>query len=84
MILFAINIEANKLPKEIAKALDSSTDVFGSTQNTYGYSFWLLLLSLFLNIGTIAVIFYYQHTRYNKQIEKERPMTTASTDHILF
>ncbi|XP_073402444.1 clarin-3 [Dendrobates tinctorius] len=85
MILFAINIEANKLPKEIAVAVDQTTDVFGSTQNTiYGYSFWLLLLSVFLNCGTIAIIYYYQHMRNSQQVEKERPMETASRDVILF
>ncbi|XP_040292443.1 clarin-3 [Bufo bufo] len=84
MILFAINIEANKLPKEIALALDSSEDVFGSAQNAYGYSFWLLLLSLVLDVGTVAVILYYQRARYSQQIEKERPMETASRDVILF
>ncbi|XP_077114502.1 clarin-3 [Ranitomeya variabilis] len=84
MILFAINIEANKLPKEIAVILDQTTDVFGSTQNTYGYSFWLLLLSVFLNCGTIGIIYYYQHMRNSQQVEKERPMETASRDVILF
>ncbi|KAM4031255.1 clarin-3 [Anomaloglossus baeobatrachus] len=84
MILFAINVEVNKLPKEIAIVLDGTNDVFGSTQNTYGYSFWLLLLSLFLNIGTILIINYYQHMRNSQQVEKERPMETASRDVILF
>ncbi|KAG9467428.1 clarin-3 [Eleutherodactylus coqui] len=84
IILFTVNIEANKLPKEIALILEDYTDVYGSAKNTYRYSFWLLLLSLFLNIGTIAIIFYYQHARYSQQIKKERPMETASRDVILF
>ncbi|XP_073541164.1 clarin-3 [Phyllobates terribilis] len=84
MILFAINVEANNLPKEIALALDGTSDVFGSTHNKYGYSFWLLLLSLFLNLGTIAIIYYYQHMRNSQQVEKERPMEAASRDVILF
>ncbi|XP_075699245.1 clarin-3 [Rhinoderma darwinii] len=84
MILFAVNIEAYTLPKEIAGTLDSTTDVLGSTQNTYGYSFWILLLSLFFNAATIGIIFYYQHVRYSKKIENERPMETASRDVILF
>ncbi|XP_071986143.1 clarin-3 isoform X2 [Engystomops pustulosus] len=84
MILFAVNTEANKLAKVIADAMDTSSDVLGSTKNTYGFSFWLLLLSLFFNVVTVAVIFYYQHARYSQQIEKERPMETASRDVILF
>ncbi|XP_056384867.1 clarin-3 [Hyla sarda] len=84
MILFAVNIQANEMPKEIAKAMDTTTDVFGSTQNTYGYSFWLLLLSLSFNIGTIGIIFYYEHARYSKKVEKEKPMEGAINDVILF
>ncbi|XP_069835036.1 clarin-3 [Dendropsophus ebraccatus] len=84
MILYAVNIEANGMPKEMAIALDTTSDVFGSTQNTYGYSFWLLLLSIFLNIGTIGIIFYYEHARYSQKVEKERPMAAASQDVILF
>ncbi|KAM3914108.1 clarin-3 [Leptodactylus fuscus] len=84
MILFAINIEVNKLTKEIAILVDYSDDVLGSVQNAYGYSFWLLLLSLFFNAVTVATIFYYQHVRYSQQIEKERPMEAANRDVILF
>ncbi|XP_063818291.1 clarin-3 [Pseudophryne corroboree] len=84
MILGAINMEANEMPKKLAIAMDTSNDVFGSSQNTYGYSYWLLLLSIFLNAATIAVIYYYQHARYSEQKKQERPMETASRDVILF
>ncbi|XP_053306222.1 clarin-3 [Spea bombifrons] len=84
MILFASNTELNGMPKYLAEIIDNSDDKYFETRNTYGYSYWLLLLSLFLNIGTIGVIYYYQHARYSKQKEQERPLENASKDVILF
>ncbi|XP_068113437.1 clarin-3 [Hyperolius riggenbachi] len=84
MIVYAINIEVNKLPRELVKAMDMGSDEFSSSQNTYGYSYWLLLLSIFLSMCTIGVIYYYQHIRYSQQKQQERPMESASKDVILF
>ncbi|KAM5141489.1 clarin-3 [Mantella aurantiaca] len=84
LIVFAVNIEVNDMPKNLTKAIHTSTDVYGTSKNTYGYSYWLLLFSIFLNIVTIGIIYYYQHVRYSKQKEQERPMEIASKDSILF
>ncbi|CAH2322313.1 clarin-3 [Pelobates cultripes] len=84
MVLFASNTEANQMPKYLAQVLDQSTDQYHKSENTYGYSYWLLLPCIFLNIATIGVIYYYQHARYNKKKEQERPMENASKDVILF
>ncbi|XP_040178045.1 clarin-3 [Rana temporaria] len=84
MIVYAVNIEVNKMPKSLVKAMDTTNDEFGTSKNTYGYSYWLLLLSIFLNMTTIGIIFFYQKIRYSKQKEQERPMETATKDSILF
>ncbi|KAM8924863.1 clarin-3 isoform 2-T2 [Pelodytes ibericus] len=84
MILFASNTELNKMPKYLAEKLDSSSDEYLKSKITYGYSYWLLLLSICLNTGTIAVIYYYQHARYSKQKEQKRPLENESKDVILF
>ncbi|XP_018416023.1 PREDICTED: clarin-3 [Nanorana parkeri] len=84
MIVFAVNIEANNMPKNLAKAMDITNDVYGTSTNTYGYSYYLLILSICLNLATTGIIYYYQHIRYSKQKEQERPMEIASKDSILF
>ncbi|KAM4636830.1 clarin-3 [Discoglossus pictus] len=84
MILFASNVELNDMPKKVAELKDASNDLILKTSNAYGYSFWLLLLSIILNITTIIVIYFYQHARYSKKKEQERPMEAASKDVILF
>ncbi|XP_053548941.1 clarin-3-like [Bombina bombina] len=84
MILCAANMEINKLPKHLAEVLKNGPEDLTSTVNTYGYSFWLLLLSICLSIATIIVIYYYQHARYSKKKEHERPLENASKDVILF
>ncbi|MEE6486389.1 hypothetical protein FKM82_014593 [Ascaphus truei] len=84
IVLCAVNTEINEMSKYLAKVMDTSGDVFSKTQNTYGYSFWLLLLCILLNIVTIGIIYYYQHVRYSKKKEQERPMENASKDVILF
>lgn len=84
MIVYAVNIEVNKMPKSLVKAMDTTNDEFGTSKNSYGYSYWLLLLSIFLNMTTIGIIFFYQQIRYSKKKEQERPMETATKDSILF
>ncbi|KAM4702814.1 clarin-3 [Rhinophrynus dorsalis] len=84
MILCASNTEVIGMPKKLAIALDSRGDEFLESRNTYGYSFWILTLSILLNVATIIVIYFYQHTRYSRKKEQERPMENASKDVILF
>uniref|UniRef100_A0A8C5QBW1 Clarin 3 n=1 Tax=Leptobrachium leishanense TaxID=445787 RepID=A0A8C5QBW1_9ANUR len=73
IIFFASNTELNDMPLYIANVLDASNDRYYRNENTYGYSFWLLLLTIFLNIATVGVIYYYQHARYTKK-EAHRPL----------
>ncbi|KAG8435499.1 hypothetical protein GDO86_013437 [Hymenochirus boettgeri] len=82
--LCAANTEITGVPKLIAISLDEFNDEFNKSQQTYGYSFWLLLLSMFLNIATIIVIYIYHHARYSERREQERPLEKASQDVILF
>lgn len=83
LILFAVNVEVNKLSSELAiKQCKVSTD-FEQT-NTYGYSYWIMLAIIALNATTIIIIVFYQHAKYSKKKERERPLDSAPKDGILF
>lgn len=84
MILFAVNVEANKLSVELASNCMFSTSRYESSTNSYGYSYWLMLLILLLNVATITIIIFYHHARYSKRKEQERPIENAPKDGILF
>ncbi|OWK56967.1 Clarin-3 [Lonchura striata] len=84
MILFPVNVEGNSLSEELAQSCSSSLQThLGSTHN-YGYSYWIMLLILFLNIASIIIIYFYDHARYSKKKEQERPIENAPKDVILF
>ncbi|XP_030060662.1 clarin-3 [Microcaecilia unicolor] len=83
MILFVVNTEANKQPSKLAN--DKLIEIqFLDAQNSYGYSFWLLLLIIFLNAATIAIMYFYQYARHRIMMEQQRPMESAPEDVILF
>ncbi|NXR11154.1 CLRN3 protein, partial [Semnornis frantzii] len=84
MILFPVNIEVNSLSVELARACSSSVQPHTSSAHTYGYSYWIMLLIIFLNIGSIIIIYFYDHARYSKKKEQERPIENAPKDVILF
>ncbi|XP_074855710.1 clarin-3 [Carettochelys insculpta] len=84
MILFAANVEANKLPVELASKCVLSSSQYQYSRNNYGYSYWLMLLILLLNIATIIITIFYHHARYSKRKEQERPIENAPKDGILF
>ncbi|NXS58206.1 CLRN3 protein, partial [Brachypteracias leptosomus] len=84
MILFPVNIEENNLSIELSRGCFPSLQRHLSSAHTYGYSYWLMLLIIFQNIASIIIIYFYDHARYSKKKEQERPIENAPKDVILF
>lgn len=84
MILFPVNIEVHSLSVELARVCSPLLQTPTSSAHTYGYSYWIMLLIIFLNIGSIIIIYFYDHARYSKKKEQERPIENAPKDVILF
>ncbi|XP_025971699.2 clarin-3 isoform X1 [Dromaius novaehollandiae] len=84
LILFAVNIESNGLSVELAEVCYAISMTYTNSKNNYGYSYWIMLLIIFLNISTIIIIYFYDHARYYKKKEQERPIENAPKDVILF
>ncbi|XP_006030310.1 clarin-3 [Alligator sinensis] len=84
MILFAANIEANKLSVKLASKCTFSTNQYEKSTSNYGYSYWIMLLILLLNVATVIIIFFYHRARYSEKKEQERPIENAPKDGILF
>ncbi|XP_008051700.1 clarin-3 [Carlito syrichta] len=83
MILFVGNTQSNHLSEELSQTLYPTVTSKG-TAHSYGYSFWLILLVIFLNIVTIVIIIFYQKARYQRKQEQRKPMEYAPRDGILF
>ncbi|KAM6130142.1 Clarin-3 [Phoenicopterus ruber ruber] len=84
MILFPVNIEENSLSVELARGCFSSLQTHTKSAHTYGYSYWIMLLVIILNIASILIIYFYDHARYSKKKEQERPIDIAPKDVIMF
>ncbi|NWS96200.1 CLRN3 protein, partial [Mionectes macconnelli] len=84
MILFPVNVEAHSLSEELAHECSTSLQSHISSEHSYGYSYWIMLLVLFLNIASLIIIYFYDHARYSKKKEHERPIENAPKDVILF
>ncbi|NXW15263.1 CLRN3 protein, partial [Circaetus pectoralis] len=84
MILFPVNIEENGLSVELAYGCFSFLQTHIKSEHSYGYSYWIMLLIIFLNITSIIIIYFYDHARYSKKKEQERPIENAPKDVILF
>ncbi|XP_015262031.1 PREDICTED: clarin-3 [Gekko japonicus] len=84
LILFAVNVEANELSVQLALKTSSPPSRPYRLSNSYGYSYWIMLLIVLLNAATIIIIVFYQKARYSKRKEQERPMESAPKDGILF
>ncbi|NXY19975.1 CLRN3 protein, partial [Atrichornis clamosus] len=84
MILFPVNIEANSLSEELAHGCSTSPQTHLGSKHNYGYSYWIMLLIIFLNIASLIIIYFYDHARYSKKKEQERPIENAPKDVILF
>ncbi|NWW72771.1 CLRN3 protein, partial [Climacteris rufus] len=84
MILFPVNVEANSLSEELAHGCSTSLQTHLGSKHNYGYSYWIMLLIIFLNVASLIVIYFYDHARYSKKKEQERPIENAPKDVILF
>ncbi|XP_014800731.1 PREDICTED: clarin-3 [Calidris pugnax] len=84
MILFPVNVEGNGLSIELARGCFPALQTHTESKHTYGYSYWIMLLIIFLNIASIIIIYFYDHARYSKKKEQERPIENAPKDVILF
>ncbi|NWQ61100.1 CLRN3 protein, partial [Neopipo cinnamomea] len=84
MILFPVNIEAQGLSEELARGCSTALQSHIKSKHSYGYSYWIMLLILFLNIASLIIIYFYDHARYSKKKEHERPIENAPKDVILF
>ncbi|XP_017664629.1 PREDICTED: clarin-3 [Lepidothrix coronata] len=84
MILFPVNVETHGLSEELARGCSTSLQSHIRSQHSYGYSYWIMLLVLFLNIASLIIIYFYDHARYSKKKEQERPIENAPKDVILF
>ncbi|XP_004374990.1 clarin-3 [Trichechus manatus latirostris] len=83
MILFVVNTQNNHLSEKLSQAFYPTVTHKGATHN-YGYSFWLMLLVILLNIVTILIMVFYQKARYQQKKEQRKPMEYAPRDGILF
>ncbi|NXP04797.1 CLRN3 protein, partial [Thinocorus orbignyianus] len=84
MILFPVNVEGNGLSLELALECFPAQQTHNKSEHAYGYSYWIMLLIIFLNIASIIIIYFYDHARYSKKKQQERPIENASKDVILF
>ncbi|NWR70622.1 CLRN3 protein, partial [Centropus unirufus] len=84
MILFPVNVQGNGLSRELAHGCFSLLQTHIKSSHTYGYSYWIMLLIILLNIASIIIIYFYDHARYSKKKEQERPIENATKDVILF
>ncbi|NWV91604.1 CLRN3 protein, partial [Machaerirhynchus nigripectus] len=84
MILFPVNVQGNSLSEELAHGCSSSLQTHLESKHSYGYSYWIMLLILVLNTASLIIIYFYDHARYSKKKEQERPIENAPKDVILF
>ncbi|NXQ53323.1 CLRN3 protein, partial [Anthoscopus minutus] len=84
MILFPVNVQANSLSEELAHGCSTSLQAHIGSKHNYGYSYWIMLLIIFLNTASLVIIYFYDHARYSKKKEQERPIENAPKDVILF
>ncbi|NXB62133.1 CLRN3 protein, partial [Struthidea cinerea] len=84
MILFPVNVQGNSQSEELARGCSTSLRDHLGSRHSYGYSYWIMLLILFLNVASLIVIYFYDHARYSKKKEQERPIENAPKDVILF
>lgn len=83
MLLFVGNTDSNHLSERLSQKLYPQVTNKGTT-HSYGYSFWLILLVIFLNMATVVIIVFYQRARYQQKKEQRKPMEYAPRDGILF
>uniref|UniRef100_A0A8D1WGK1 Clarin 3 n=1 Tax=Sus scrofa TaxID=9823 RepID=A0A8D1WGK1_PIG len=86
LLLFVGNTQSNHLSEQLAQKLYPTypASTHQGTSHSYGYSFWLVLLVILLNVASVVVIIFYQKARYQRKQEQRKPMEYAPRDGILF
>ncbi|XP_048406864.1 clarin-3 [Stegostoma tigrinum] len=85
MVLFAVNTSVNNLSTLlVTNSIQGSLVTFELKADNYDYSFWLILLSLVLNITTIGIVYAYQHANYTREREQNRPTEIAPKDVLMY
>ncbi|KFQ66542.1 clarin-3 [Pelecanus crispus] len=84
MILFPVNTAGNGLSVQLAQGCFSFLQRHTDSKHTYGYSYWIMLPTILLNVASIIIIYFYDHASYSKRKEQERPIENAPKDVILF
>ncbi|NXM82095.1 CLRN3 protein, partial [Oenanthe oenanthe] len=85
MILFPVNVEGSRLPVDLVPGgCSTQVETHLGSKHSYGYSYWIMLLILLLNIASLTIIYSYDHATYSKKKEQERPIENAPKDVILF
>ncbi|NXN94943.1 CLRN3 protein, partial [Rhinopomastus cyanomelas] len=84
MILFPVNVEGFGLSTELAQGCVSFLQTHIQSVHSYGYSYWIMMIIIFLNAASTIIIYFYQHARYTQKKEQERPIENAPKDVILF
>lgn len=86
LLLFVGNTQSNHLSEQLAQKLYPTypASTHQGTSHSYGYSFWLVLLVILLNVASMVVIIFYQKARYQRKQEQRKPMEYAPRDGILF
>ncbi|XP_020647196.2 clarin-3 [Pogona vitticeps] len=82
LILFPVNVEVNQLSLLAIRHCRPLKE--SKHSNTYGYSYWIILLIALFNAVTITIIVFYQRAWNSKRKERERPTEIAPKDGILF
>ncbi|XP_008830349.1 clarin-3 [Nannospalax galili] len=83
MVLFVGNTESNHLSEKLSQKLYPEA-INERTTHSYGYSFWLILLVILLNIATVVIIVFYQKARYQQKQKQRKPIEYAPRDGVLF
>ncbi|GCB62589.1 clarin-3 [Scyliorhinus torazame] len=85
MVLFAVNTTVNNLSTVLMRnSIKEGLVTFNLKTDSYEYSFWLILLSLALNITTIGIVYAYQHANYTREREQNRPTENAPRDVLMY
>ena len=86
LVLFVGNVQSNGLSEELAQALYPLHPSATHREKThrYGYSFWLLLLVIPLDVSTVVILVFYQKARHRQKQQQRKPIEDAPRDGILF
>uniref|UniRef100_UPI00398F7ED6 clarin-3 n=1 Tax=Pristiophorus japonicus TaxID=55135 RepID=UPI00398F7ED6 len=85
MVLFAVNTTVNNLSTVLVRnSIKETLVTFKHKTDSYEYSFWLILLSLALNITTIGIVYAYQHANFTREREQKRPTEVAPKDVLMY